>query len=172
MHDKLFYTTDSSLYSAYFKVWSGTNKIKKYFFLLFTSLISLKHPSVLVLLLSTQILYQADLYIETENRKLPPGIPINLTVVRVVWQFLASDCSRRSSVSQTVMHFNTYGPSSVGEARIAKCKNWRAYIASYQQQQNTGAILQLKWTSVNYSTISLEDGWVAPAGSLRGEKGI
>lgn len=61
-----------------------------------------------------------DFYIESNNRKLLISILTNLTLARVVWQLLASEYSRRNSVSRTVMQINTLGAVCGRKARMAQ----------------------------------------------------
>lgn len=59
-----------------------------------------------------------DFYIESNNRKLLISVLTNLTLARVVWQLLASEYSRRNSVSRTVVQINTLGAVCGRKARI------------------------------------------------------
>lgn len=112
---------------------------------------------------------QWDFYIERGKRKLPLGILTNLILVRVVWHFLASDCIRRSSVSQTVVQIETHEAPSA-------CK-WSQYelrgLRSLLPAENCVLSSRLnEFQTESLSTISLVDGWWVVPGFTEGEKGV
>lgn len=106
-----------------------------------------------------------DFYIESNNRKLLISILTNLTLARVVWQLLASEYSRRNSVSRTVVQINTLGAVCGRKARMAQDRVEASRLAFTTEGSRVYPAAQMNLSELFHNLIRK---WMGGVGSLTG----
>lgn len=108
-----------------------------------------------------------DFYIESNNRKLLINILTNLTLARVVWQLLASEYSRRNSVSRTVVQINTLGVVCGRKARMAQNRVEASRLAFTTEGSRVYPAAQMNLSELFHNLIRK---WMGGVGSLTVER--